>query len=148
MSATEESIAKKTAPKKYRFKVLFGHHAHNYGTDENPDIVVYRQGDEFDSDTELDRRFNAPGTMKFQRMQKVEDDTEESLDLLEQQLKERRAKLKSKKAKKAETPDDGLDKMTMVQLQELAQDNDIDLGKAKSKEEIIAVIRAQTVEVS
>lgn len=43
-------------------------------------------------------------------------------------------------------PDDGLEDMTVAQLEELASERAVDLGGAKKKAEIIAVLRAGTAD--
>lgn len=48
-------------------------------------------------------------------------------------------------AKLAEKPDDGFEKMKKADLEALAKERNIDLGEAKTKEEIIEVLRKAPV---
>ncbi len=130
--------------KKYRFKLLAGHHAFNEGTNESPKIIRFRQGDVFETDQPLDEIYNTPAGNKFQRIQENIEDTEELLLEEERKLAERKAKLLAKKAPEPAVRrfEDDPEKMTVVQLQELADENGIDLGKARTKEQILEVIKA------
>ena len=133
---------------KYRFKLLAGSHTEQVGTEENGDPIyhTYRRGDEFDSISELDRRLNSPGSIKFQR---IGDETQGAVaveTLTDEQLIAEIQHRKLSAAALAETvdagEDDGLDSMSVAQLKELADGDEIDLGNAKTKDAIIRVIRS------
>ena len=86
-------------PKKYRFKLLHGRHSYNSGTDQNPKLVRYAQGDIIDTDTPLDEIYNSPGSIKFERLAANVPITEESLlsqkEEIEKKLKDLREKAKA-----------------------------------------------------
>jgi len=100
-----------------RFKLLRGLHSHKG--------VTYEAGsanDIVESPTDLEAQF---GREKFKRLH--EADTASGVAVAE-----------------APIPDgDGLEDMTVGQLREYAEGNEIDLGEARKKDEIIAVIRGE-----
>lgn len=146
-----------TATKKARFKfrLLYGHHTVNVGNDEKYELKTYRQGDEFESDIELDKRFNSRGSVKFERLEFIPEDTEELLEEEERRLAERRAKLKAKRENEEPVQEvarrgfegyDELAGMNVKQLRQYAEERGIDLGLAKTQERIVQIIRENLVE--
>jgi hypothetical protein len=147
---------------KYRFKLLAGHYSFNANEAEDQKllasglmpkakIVEFLQGDEFETDQPLDEMFNHPGSKKFERIYKEVEDTEESLAVEERRLAERKAKLAAKAtsvveaAQKGFRGEDDVNKMTFVELQELAESNGITYGKVKSREELLKIVKAAFV---
>jgi hypothetical protein len=99
---------------KYKFKLLVGQHA-EHGR-------VYKAGDIIETDYDLNR-FNAPKAEKFQRI------TGEEAQAITQ-------------SQAAQAPvDETLESMTLQELRNLAAEEELDLGNAKTKAEIIAAIR-------
>lgn len=139
---------------KYKFKVLAGGHSENEGTDQNPKLKRYRMNDIVETDQELDKMFNSPGATKFARLDYTEPDTEESLAREEELLKQRREAIAKKKEAESKAPvetssspnDDYLDKMDLNELRSTASANSIPLGKAKTREEVLKVIKEALVE--
>lgn len=129
---------------KYKFRLLAGGHAYNAGTDQNPKIVRFRAGDIIETDTELDSIYNSPGSIKFERMEHVVPDTEESLAHLEEELKRRKEALK-KKSTEVSSEDAELDNLPMNKLQEIANANGIDVRKAKNRAEVLAIVKEALV---
>lgn len=138
---------------KYKFKVLAGTHSINEGTDQNPKLKRFRMNEIVETDDELDKMFNSPGATKFARLDYTEPDTEESLAREEELLKQRREALAKKKEAESKgtvepsSPnDDYLDKMDLNELRSTASANSIPLGKAKTREEVLKVIKEALVE--
>lgn len=109
------------------FRVLRGSHSQR-----EPDgtIKTYQRGDYVISDTDLAERL---GVAKFRKVS--DDDMEEKV-----------AK-KNDPGRPIVEPkprNDGLDDMTVAQLKELADQEDYDLGNAKTKAEIVEAIRNAT----
>lgn len=135
---------------KFKFRLLAGHHAHNFGTVENPQITRFRQGDTFETDIELDKRYNSPGATKFERLTHDEPDTEESLTRLQADLDRRLALLKAKASRpnseeKKPFSNDDLDTKTLPELQEIAKANNIDLRNAKSRKDVLSIMQEALV---
>ncbi len=117
----------------YRFKLLKGNHTIEVRGTE-PGVVTtqsYRQGEIFESDVELDRKF---GSEKFKRLKNKlaandpdedEDEDEESLEALAPQ-------------------DDGLDKMSDQELATFAKEAGVEI-KGKKRETIVKLIRESLV---
>lgn len=143
-----EAVAGVEVAPKYRFKIIRGGHAYNAGTDLKPELVVFNQGDIVETHLELDKMHNSPGSIKFERLDTVVEDTPEILAELEAELKARRDALAKKAAgivaKKEAGGEDkfgDLNKMTYAQLTELAELNEIDLSGAKNKEEALRILK-------
>jgi hypothetical protein len=139
---------------KYKFKLIAGQHAYNEGTDIAPKMKVYMQGDEFESNDELDTIFNRQGSIKFARLDYIPEDTEELLLEEERKLKARKAALLSKKSKPKKAlvtvpGDDESDfkSMTTPQLEEMAEANGIDISDAKNRREMIEILTEATASV-
>lgn len=140
---------------KNRYKLLAGRHSINIGSDEKPQLVKFSAGDVIETDLELDTMFNSRGSTKFQRLDYVEIDTEESLARLEQELAQRKAALKAatgQQASKSESTKaeawggDDLSRKTLNELRDIASANGINLKNAKSREEALKVIQDSLVE--
>ena len=143
------------AKPKIKFRLNAGHHAFNAGTDITPKLLKFRQGDTFETEVELDKMFNSPGSIKFERLGM--EDTEESLEQALLDLQARKAKLKAAKvaaaggtrvqesARSTFPGEDDVNKMTFVQLQELAEANNINLGKAKTKDEALKIVKEHLI---
>lgn len=142
----------------YRFQLMHGAHQEQVGTDAtgNPIIKRFSQGQEFTSDKPLDEML---GRDKFRRIFDISEDEEES------SLRQRLAQLEAKRQQRdavqsaaeagfndtgypkvanvavAEPPrDESLEKMSVSELRKFAEGEEIDLGSAKTKTEIITVI--------
>lgn len=152
----------KSEGNKYRFKLLMGRHSYNVGTDQNPKLIRFGMGDIIETDKELDKMHNSPGSTKFERLAFEGPDTDEYLAKLQAELDARKAKLaKAKEPEKVPEPsggeaiaattviapgDDEFTKMDMNQLRSIAKSNGIQLGNAKSRDEVLKVIRENMVE--
>jgi hypothetical protein len=132
---------------KYKFKLLAGRHSINIGTDAKPEIKRYGMGDIVETDQELDKLFNSRGSTKFERLAYEEPDTLESLAEAEANLAKRKAALLTKKDAPVEpkSQSDDLSKLTLPELQEIANSNGIELGRAKTKDEVLKVVKAALV---
>lgn len=100
-----------------RYRLRAGSHIDKNGT--------YKQGDVFDSDEDLVKRF---GHQKFERV-----------------YSEVTHKPVEKSDKASDKSDDGLESMTLEELRKFAEGEEIDLGKATRKDEIIKAIRAAEI---
>lgn len=87
---------------KYKFKLLHGRHAYNSGTDQNPKLVRFSQGDIIETDTPLDEIYNSPGAIKFERLAHNVPDTEETLLKQQADLERRLKELREKAAAESE----------------------------------------------
>jgi hypothetical protein len=105
---------------KYRFKLLGGSH-------DQGDGRVYSQGDEFESAVELDVLH---GANKFQRL---------SGSFGQATLIESESVLPTERS--------GLDGMTLTELKVVADQEEIDLGDAKTKRDVLRVVKAAFEEV-
>ena len=114
-----------------KFKNLVGSYQAPSVDGEQP--VVYPEGSVFESKLDLAKRFNDRRVTKFKRMP---DDAE--LFIAER-------KAASDVAPVEEPPeDDVFSGMTIAELQEEAKEAGIDLGKAKTKKDILKVLREVT----
>ena len=114
-----------------KFKNLVGSYQAPSVGDQRP--VVYPEGSVFESDLDLAKKFNDRRVTKFKRMP---DDAELFI-----------AKHKSAvDAELVEEPpeEDVFSSMTIAELQEEAREHEIDLGKAKTKKDILKVLREET----
>lgn len=112
-----------------KFKVLEGRHQEFVKTevrDEEGNVRVmvetkdYPRGSTVETDIDLETRFNRPNIRKFQRL----DDAASESDTLPQ-----------------EDETDPLEGMTLSEMRELARTNGIDLGSARGKADVAAVLR-------
>lgn len=135
--------------RKFRFKLLQGKHNVNEGTDENPQIRKYVQGDIVETHQRLDLRYNSPGSTKFEPVEYVQPDTPELLDALAADLERRRNALKQEAEKPVEKsvektiPNDPIAELrdkSVNELRNVASANGIPLGNAKSKDEILKIL--------
>lgn len=91
-----------------KFKVLHG--LHYEGKNSDGKAKCYKRGDVVDSASDLDKKFNSPGSIKFER---VPDST--AVTVAEPELAEQ------------------LEKMTVPQLREFAAEHEIEIDSAYSK---------------
>ncbi len=112
-----------------KFKVLEGRYQEFVKTevrDEEGNVRVmvetrdYPRGSVVETDIDLEARFNRPNIRKFQRV----DDAASESDTLPQ-----------------EPEADPLEGMTLAEMRELARTNGIDLGSARGKADVAAVLR-------
>ena len=110
-----------------KFRLLSGIHSHGGVTyvagDEDHDVV--------ESEIDLERRFNSPGSIKFQRIR--EEDCRVSAAVLDDKGP-------------SETRRVSLESLTVNQLRKLAEEREVDLGDAIRKDEIIGALRSEGVE--
>ena len=117
----------------FRFKLLKGNHRVAGLTEANGqrgEGRTYRQGDTFESDIELDKKF---GSEKFKRLKNKlaandpeEDDDDDASDV------------------DAQAQDDGLDKMTDAELAQFAKEAGVDI-KGKKRDTIVKLVRESLV---
>lgn len=124
--------------KKYR--LLVGQHIENIpGTEIE---ATYSAGDTFESASNLER-FNSPGhSPKFERLQddvKVGPKSRVKATPTPEQLPEVQTQLNDEESTDEAT--DTLESMSVAELYKFAKENDIDLGRARKKNELIEVIR-------
>jgi hypothetical protein len=118
----------KPARTKKRFRLLTGIHTQVVGYDEqkNPINKQYKGGDVVESEDDLVAIYNSPGSQRFQRVYREAEEEEAA------------ARAGGKPA------DDGLEGLTLKQLQQLAEDQRLDLGgdvNVRSREAMIVAIR-------
>lgn len=101
------------------FKLLSGVHSHG--------DKVYNPGDIIESGTDLEKRFNVPGSLRFQRIR------EEDLPRQEDHPSGNQGKT-------------ALETLTVNQLRKLAEEYEIDLADATKKDDIIGILAAEGVE--
>lgn len=126
--------AEKKQPGKMRFQLLSGHH--NQGeVDEQGVAIIYQggipgqyDGDILESKTDLAARFNVKGfAPKFRRVPSLTPLQRYGVD----------------GAGSKDDPTDGLDALTVAELREFAAQEEVELGQATSKADIIEVIRLE-----
>lgn len=110
-----------------KFRLVVGQHIQNdpsgaKDADGRPISKTYRQGDIVPSEKDLVQMFNAPGSVKFQRVFQDEEEYTQSIA-------------------PAAKPTDGLEDLSVKELQRLAAEDEIDLRGAVKKDEIISAIR-------
>lgn len=111
------------------FKLLRGYHKDwTYRTDaegrrQTSSQRLYKPGETVESDRDLAKLFNHPGSIKFERLPDPPQSTAQPAVAV------------------AERPDVDLDSMTLRDLQALAETEEIDLGGAKTKDQMVKVIR-------
>jgi len=101
------------------FKLLSGVHSHG--------DRVYNVGDIVESGIDLEKRFNAPGSLRFQRLR-------------EEDLPNRDP------SSPGNSPRTALEALTVNQLRKLAEEYEIDLADATKKDDIIGILVAEGVE--
>ena len=119
-SATKERL-------KYRFKLLMGGHEHGRTDDGTPNgnlvkapagkAVRYKRGDIIETDIDLAKRL---GESKFQRLRPDELGEEPQED---------------------EVVQDTFSSMSVKEIRKFADDEELDLGDAKSRPEVLAAVR-------
>lgn len=114
-----------------RFQLLVGTHV-------GDDNKHYTAGDIIETQTNLAARFNEPNCPpKFRRLTEKEFAAEQ----------ENQAFRKQQEADKNKKPGDGLDSLSLEDLRKLAEEEEIDLGKSKTKEEVLKAIRSSGARV-
>lgn len=103
------------------FELLVGSHFEGIEPDGQP--KQYRQGDIFHSRSNL-LKFNSPGSIKFRRANAPD-----------------RYFAEPEPVQAHEEPRDELAGMTVEQLKDFASGQDIELGKARTKDELVRAIR-------
>lgn len=108
--------------------------------------IVYRPGDVFLSPYDLDRKLNSPGSIKFEPLDGATP-ASTLADLSDEELTAEVARRKLVPQDEAPTMeedmgDDTLTSMTAKELRQLAAQEEIDLGNANGKDQMIAVIRS------
>lgn len=118
------------------FKLLRGYHrdwSFKFDRDTRQRTTVkrmYSPGESVESDRDLCKLFNRPGSIKFERL----PDPPQAQSFQGQQNAVATAV--------KESPD--LDGMTVRDLQALAEEEEIDLGGAKTKDQMVKTIRQAT----
>ncbi len=123
----------------YRFRINYSIHS-----DTDPRTLVntiYHKGSVFESTIELDKEFNTdPAKPKFTRV-----DNSVPLTYNTPTSKTDTAPTPKVETNESSTnKDDTLSSMTVEELRQYALSEEIDLGKAKTKAEILAIIREVT----
>jgi len=129
---------------KRKFRLLAG--CHSEGTDQDGKPITFRKGDVFESDYNLDKMFNSVGAIKFEALDGVqfksalEDMSDE--ELAAEVVRRQEAKAGNQPTSTEYQEEDSLDSMTVRELKNFAEQEEIDLGNASTKENIIRVIRS------
>ena len=112
-----------------KFKLLSGRHTENDPTGKIdpvtklPVSVTYKAGDVFASKSDLDKRFNQPPmSIKFERIHETPVAAAQQAAI-----------------------SDTLDAMTVEELKAYAESEELSLGKAKTREEMVKVLRAALI---
>ena len=129
-----------------KYKLLRGLHQEGKYPEGHPDAgkpITYHPGDIIETHRNL-FRLNSPGAIKFQR---IEADAKIVLpkgpaEQLEQKAEEQEAAM-------AEVPEvsDGLEELDVKALKSYAKEEEIDLGGAMKKDDILATIRGVPVTI-
>lgn len=106
-----------------KFLLLRGLHAAKYGDLE----VVHHPKDMVESSLDLCKLFNSPGSTRFQRAPSSAQVTVQGKPL-------------DGSAVRAQV--ENLEQMTVAELREYAANNEVELGNATKKDEIVETIRA------
>lgn len=155
---------------KYKYKLLHGHHAeadtyltekvtHPGGYVEEVTVVrngqpvvltrgrMFHQGDTFETDENLKVKFkDFSETPKFQLLSNPLDSM--SLEELQRQEKDVQRRIAEAQGQKpftdinVDNSDDTLDDMSVEELRRFALEQELDIGKARTKEELIKAIKA------
>ena len=119
-----------------KYRVLRGCHAEGQYPKGHPlagTPIVYEPGDVIETDNCLMKHDTNPGVLG-NKFQLIDDDRVPPTDKVN--------KKPAEEAAPAEPADsDGLDRMTAAEIKELARGDGIELGNAKTKAEMIKVIR-------
>ena len=108
------------------FRVLHGRHVEGKTPDGKQ--RTYVQGDIVDSQSDL-TCFNSPGAIKFEKIESG-------------RMPENTPALAGSPATVAEKENDGLEAMSLAELRKMAEEEEIDVKTAKTKDQVIATIRA------
>lgn len=107
------------------FRVLRGRYVEGKTTDGKQRIYV--QGDIIDSKSDL-MRFNSPGAIKFEKIESG-------------RLPENTPTLDSSTTAVIKKENDGLEAMSIAELRKMAEEEEIDIKAAKTKDQLVAAIR-------
>lgn len=117
-----------------RFKVLSGKHAQK---DKDGKVVVYRQGDIVETNSDLVAKFNSPNAVKFER---VEDGpTVQQRPASAAQPTPAQPSLAPRDVKEFHA---AIDKMNLAELKQLAEDDEVDLKGETDIHKIRKVLKA------
>ncbi len=116
-----------------RFKLTRGKYVNGKTADGKP--IVMKPGDIVESDVHLDKRF---GRKKFERL----DDSFSAASIAAETAQAAREGFHGKDAATA-VVEDTLSAMTVSELRQLAEEEELDLGRSKTKDELLAAIRVQ-----
>ncbi len=130
----------------FKFKLLRGRHAESVSTN-NPEqpgetkLVIFNKGDRFESNSELDKKFNSSGSVKFERL---DDDAKVSSSV---NVAANAGALigNTSPAPGLDNADVDLQNKTVAELKAIASEFEIDLGQASKKDDIIKVLVANGV---
>lgn len=111
--------------KKFKFRLLAGHHCEGKKDPATNQLIRHKQGDVFESEIELDRKFNRPGCIKFERITGDVPVTVPSTPSQENKAGNGYSK-------------EELESLTVNELKKLAEEDSIDLTGASTKDQIIA----------
>jgi hypothetical protein len=120
------------------FRLLRGQHAQGHYPQGHPKVgnpIVYEAGDIVESDADLLFLNGKVGSLG-PKFEVVHDDRLHATDRVNLAKKEM-------PVDPASPQGDGLDSFTLDELKQLAEDDEVDLGKAKTKEQVIKAIREQ-----
>jgi hypothetical protein len=115
---------------KMKFRLMQGKHAH--GSKIDGSLVVYRQGDIIESDVDLEKKLKN----KFQRV------IDDAMPTVRKPMVKTEDEPQLPKEEGESDPGDTLEAMTVSQLKKFAAEEEIDLGTATKKSEIVNTIRA------
>ncbi len=142
--------------KSAKFKLVRGHHFEGGNETPGPDgkplnltdakpLTKYVPGDIITSNIDLAAKFNSPGSIKFQRLDadlRPQDMTLEELQAQREALDEAIESRQKASSREEFELDPDLMKMTLPKLLELAENEEINLGDAKKKEDVVRAIQA------
>lgn len=114
-----------------KYRVLRGRHAH--GKDKNGSQIVYGPGDIVETDVDL-TKLNAVGPKLSRKFEKVADGVSPT------------KKAEGSPTVRAGAPDDNLDSMTVSELRQFAEEEEIDLSSVPQnarKEVLVQRIRSR-----
>ena len=128
-----------------KYLVLEGKHQGTDPFEKNgkATVTIHRKGDVIESDVDLCKMWNRPGCRKFRKLSEStpakltpqsmyvppEDPFDEESEFTEEDHQETQ---------------DSFANLTIPELRSIAENNEIDLGKATRKEEIISALRIAT----
>jgi len=118
-----------------KYRILRGCHAEGHYPKGHPlagTPIVYERGDVIETDNCLMKHDTNPGVLG-NKFQLIDDDRILPTDKINRKPAEEVAQ--------APADSDGLDRMTTAEIKELARGDGIDLGTAKTKADMIKVIR-------